>query len=311
MRATVPVLARGAGAGTIYAVGASIARPLRALQWMLRPRRSIPVGRFDTETNRWVDVQTAPGIERAELTLATYNVWFSDYWAVERYRAIATLLSARAPDVMVFQEVNSVALAEFLGQPWIRRHYHRAAAAGDDFGDYGMLMLSRLPITGVTYTRLPSRLGRGYLRAEFVVNGHPLVICCVHLESAKAAAPLRARQLARVFGALEAPNDVVVLGDFNMRDAEDSLITAPYVDVWPALRPDEKGFTEDTSINLLRWDSKPKKRHVRFDRILVKGTRWSPAAIELVGTEPISSACPRVFPSDHFGLVCRMVAGGG
>jgi hypothetical protein len=107
----------------------------------------------------------------------------------------------------------------------------------------------------------------------------------------------------------------VVLGDFNMRDAENDEVPTNFVDVWPVLRPGEDGYTEDTDINLMRWDSKPKHRQVRFDRVLLKGERWTAAEIELLGTEPVSPALPRVFPSDHFGvrcrLVCRPVDGGG
>jgi tyrosyl-DNA phosphodiesterase 2 len=277
------------------------------LRWVLRPRRDIPVRQFDARTNQWVDVDTVSAAERDDLTLATYNIWFSDYWANERYRAAAQVLAADMPDVIVFQEVKSAALTEFLAQPWIRQQYYQSAAVGDDFGNYGMLMLSRLPISRVTYTRLPTSLGRGFLRADLTVNGCPLVICSVHLESGKAASRLRAHQLSRVFDALGTADDVLVLGDFNMRDAENSRISAPYVDIWPALRPDDNGFTEDTTINLMRLDAKNKSRHVRFDRILIKGTRWAPVAIKLLGTEPISSALPRVFPSDHFGVLCRIV----
>ena len=98
------------------------------------------------------------------------------------------------------------------------------------------------------------------------------------------------------------------MGDFNMRDSENNLIDADYQDIWPALRPGEPGFTEDTSINLMRFDMKNKHRHVRFDRVLTKGDSWTPAAIELLGREPISDAQPRVFPSDHFGVVCELVS---
>jgi tyrosyl-DNA phosphodiesterase 2 len=284
-----------------------IARLRRPLWWMLHPRRSVSVGRFDVRADRWVDVEDVTAVERDDLTVATYNIWFSDYWAEERYRAIAEVLSAEAPDVIVFQEVTSGALAEFLVQPWLREHYYRAAATGDDFGNYGMLMLSRLPISGVSYNRLPTRLGRGFLQAELTVNGRGLVICSVHLESGKAKSQLRARQLRRVFRALGTAEDVLILGDFNMRDVENDRIRSPYIDIWPALRPCDDGFTEDTSINFMRYDSKNKSRHVRFDRILLKGGRWAPSAIKLLGTEPISDDLPRVFPSDHFGVLCRVV----
>jgi tyrosyl-DNA phosphodiesterase 2 len=268
---------------------------------------AVPVGRFDAATNRWRDVDASGAVERDELNLATFNIWFDEYFVDLRHLAIADLLSRDMPDVMVFQEVTPAALDVFLAQPWIREHYLRAAVTSADLGNYGMLMLSRLPINRATYTRLPTRLARGFLAAEFTINGRAVVICSVHLESGKASAGLRARQLGRVFRALSGADNAVVLGDFNMRDTEDGRIGPPYCDVWPALRPHDDGFTEDTSINLMRLDSKNKHRQVRFDRVLLKGTGWTAKSIDLLGTEPISSEHPRVFPSDHFGVQCRLI----
>lgn len=240
--------------------------------------------------------------------MATFNIWFNEYYAEDRYLAMARLLADRRPDLMVFQEVTPDALEVFLAQPWIREHYHRAAVVGRRVGNYGMLLLSRLPLTDVTYTGLPTRLSRGFLRATCRIEGRPLAICSIHLDSGKRSARLRRRQLRRIFRALRRDEDAVVLGDFNMRDTENSRITPPFVDVWPVLRPGDDGFTENTDINLMRWDSKPKRRQVRFDRVLVKGARWTATDIELLGTEPVSPDLPRVFPSDHFGVRCRLVA---
>ncbi|HET7667939.1 MAG TPA: endonuclease/exonuclease/phosphatase family protein [Mycobacterium sp.] len=239
--------------------------------------------------------------------MTTFNVWFDAYFAEQRYHAIARVLAREMPDMMVFQEITPEALSIFLSQSWIRKHYRSAAVAGGRLGNYGMLMLSRLPTAKATYTRLPTRLARGFLRAEFTVNGKPLVVCCVHLESGKRNVRLRGRQLRRVFRALRSADDAIVLGDFNMRDIENAQITPPYRDVWPMLRPDDDGFTEDTAINHMRYDSKNKDRQVRFDRVLVKGSAWAATSIDLLGTESISSAHPRVFPSDHFGVRCRFV----
>ena len=269
----------------------------------------MPVAKFDVTSNRWVPAgRTAgPGVtDRDELVLTTFNIWFSDFHAQDRWRAIAQLLSRNPPDVMVFQEVTPEALALFLEQPWIRVRYRRAAVTGRTVGNYGLLLLSRLPLDRVTYTRLPTRLQRGFLTAELTVDGRPVVIAGIHLESGKASARLRERQLGRVFGTLRRAENAVVLGDFNMRDSENGIITRPFRDLWPVLRPREDGYTEDTSINLMRYDSKDKHRHVRFDRVLLKGDRWAPTDIELLGTEPLSEDLPRVFPSDHFGVRCRL-----
>src|SRR5262245_3346038 len=162
------------------------------------------------------------------------------------------------PHLMVFQEMTPAAMSVLLAQPWIRDHYRSAAVVGDKLGNYGMLMLSRLPTARVTYTKFPTRLSRGFLKAEFTVNGRPLVVCSVHLESGKRSVRLRARQLRRMFRALRSADDAIVLSDFNMRDTENARIAPPYRDVWPLLRPHDDGFTEDTAINHMRYDSKPK-----------------------------------------------------
>jgi len=245
--------------------------------------------------------------ERDELTVATFNIWFDDYHAEHRYRAIADLLRERKPDVIVLQEVTSTALEIFLAQPWIRHEYLSASAVGTGTGNYGLLTLSRVPIAQATYTQLPTRQTRGFLETTLPLNGARLVVCCVHLDSGKSSARLRGWQLRRIFQALRSVENAAVLGDFNMRDTENERISAPFCDVWPALRPGEPGYTENTSINLMRFDARNKKRHVRFDRVLVKGNRWRATHIELLGTEPISPELPRVFPSDHFGVECRLV----
>jgi tyrosyl-DNA phosphodiesterase 2 len=58
----------------------------------------------------------------------------------------------------------------------------------------------------------------------------------------------------------------------------------------------------------MRYDMKDKHRHVRFDRVVLKGDRWTATDIELLGTEPIAEDLPRVFPSDHFGVACRLTS---
>lgn len=274
---------------------------------LLRRRRSVAVRKFDAASAAWSSADAAAAVDRDELTVATFNIWFDDFHAEQRYLAIADLLCERRPDVIALQEVTPAALEIFLGRPWVRDQYLSASAVGGDVGNYGMLMLSRVPITRAAYSRLPTRQSRGFLEAELAVNDVRPIVCCLHLDSGKSSARLRNWQLRRIFRAQKSAEDAVLLGDFNMRDAENDRITPPYCDLWPMLRPHEPGFTEDTSINHMRFDARNKKRQVRFDRVLLKGTRWRAASIELLGTQPIAPQLPRVFPSDHFGLECRLV----
>ena len=262
---------------------------------------------FDPVAARWVPTPRAdPAADVDHLTLTTYNVWFDDSHAERRFEAIADVLCPHRPDVMVFQEVTPLALATFLAQDWIRHDYRSASVVGGDAGNYGMLLLTRIPVAEVTYVPLPTELSRALLVADLVIGESTLRVCSAHLDSGKARSRLRARQLRRILAVVRPAADAVVLGDFNMRDAENGRITAPFRDVWPALRPDEPGYTEDTTINHMRYDMKDKHRHVRFDRVLLVGDGWSASAIDLLGTEPVSPELPRVFPSDHFGLRCDL-----
>lgn len=281
----------------------------RIRRWLTPRRRDVAVQAFGDRG--WTPTGTGGESDRPELVLSTFNVWNDGHFADQRYRTIAEIVVGHQADIMVFQEVTKHARDILLGHPWVRRHCVSAAVTGGAAGDYGMLMLSRVPLREVTYTQLPSRMLRGFLRAEVTAGGVRTTVCSVHLDSGKASAGLRARQLRDVYSAVRSVEDAVVLGDFNMRDAENARITAPFTDVWPLLRPDEPGYTEDTSVNLMRFESRNKHRHVRFDRVLVKGSAWRPAAIDLLGTQPIAPSHPRVFPSDHFGLICRLHVGGG
>jgi endonuclease/exonuclease/phosphatase family metal-dependent hydrolase len=254
-----------------------------------------------------VDAGAAASVDRDELTLATFNIWFDDYHRRQRCLAISDLLRERSPDVVALQELTPSALEIFAAQPWVREEYLIASAVSEGTGNYGMLMLSRVPIIRATYSQLPTRQSRGFLEAELAVNNARQVVCCLHLDSGKSSARLRGWQLRRIFRAQRSAEDAVLLGDFNMRDAENERITLPYSDIWPMLRPNEPGFTEDTSINLMRLDARNKKRQVRFDRVLIKGKRWRAVDIDLLGTRPIAPELPRVFPSDHFGVTCRLV----
>ena len=136
------------------------------------------------------------------LTVATFNIWFDSHHAEERYLAIADLLGELTPDVIALQEVTPAALDIFSAQPWVRDEYVRAAMVGGDIGNYGMLMLSRMPVVprrlhppaDAPVARIPSGGTRGRRSRQ--------VVCCLHLDSGKSSARLRGWQLRRIFRTL-------------------------------------------------------------------------------------------------------------
>ena len=244
----------------------------------------------------------------ARITVATFNIWFDPYHARARHEAILGLLEARRPDVIALQEVTSDSLALVMSTPWIRARYQPSDVDGRTLDRYGVVLLSRLPARRMTLLPLPSGMGRKLLVFELEVDGLTVHVATVHLESLKES-DARGVQLGVIFAHLEATEHAIVMGDFNFCSSwaeENARIGPEYVDVWPAVHPDDPGYTEDPTVNRMRHQRKNPEKRVRFDRILVKSPVLRPLDVELVGTQPISPDLPDVFPSDHFGLFAAL-----
>ncbi len=272
----------------------------------------LSAGAFDAALGKWILNHASPEDthKRDRLTLATFNIWFGAYYTRERYQAIANLLAVHQPDFIALQEVTPPALEMFLGQAWIREGYFTTDMDGSTLSEYGVLILSRLPLNRITLMPLPSFMGRCLLLVETEINGVPLEVGTVHLESKRISARMRGLQLKKIFHFLKGMPNVILMGDFNFCASwykENNRIDPAYHDVWEVLRDDEPGYTEDTAINRMRDLIKGKHKQVRFDRILFKGfardSGWAATSIDLLGTQPIASELPDVFPSDHFGLL--------
>ena len=274
----------------------------------------LPFGVYEAALARWrYGVPSVENVERAALTFATFNIWFGAHVARQRYAAIAHLLATHRPDFIALQEVTPAALSIFLAQPWVQESYYVSDIDGSTLGDYGVVLKSRLPLRTLKLMELPSLMNRYFLWLETHVNGAVLCVGTVHLESLESSAALRGHQLKAIFNALRQSRQAVIMGDFNFCASwpdENDRIDPAYHDVWSLLRGDEPGYTEDTAINRMRYLVKGQHKQVRFDRVLLKSsdprTGWQASSIELLGTEPISPAQPDVFPSDHFGLLCRI-----
>jgi len=266
-------------------------------------------GKFDPQSGDWcIHTESGPATGLAELTLVTFNVWFDDHYALERCGALLEIVRQCDADVICLQEIKTRYLNFILQQPWVQKDYQVSDFTGRTIQPYGVLLLSRLPLTQLHLHRLPSVMARKLLVAGFELNGQTVEIATVHLESMKAFAPSRKRQLSLIFPALAKSRHAMLMGDFNFcarRSPEENAHLDPaYQDMWAALRGDDPGYTEDTGINLMRLEKTQKHKQVRFDRMLVRSSTpgWRPASIELLGTGPISADLPNVFPSDHFGL---------
>jgi len=246
--------------------------------------------------------RTAP----VDVRMLTWNVWFGGHMFDERRTALLAELERRQPDVIALQEVTADLLSDLMAASWVRAHYQMSDV--ELFQSYDVVLLSRLPIHRLTSLSLPTSMGRRLLVAELACG---LAIGTVHLESMKQSTHARATQLGLIQPYLAGLGDAVLAGDMNFQP-EDAIETAAldptFVDVWPALRPDDPGYTADSQINRMRFSLKPTLSRKRIDRVFVRATRWRPGRIELVGTEPIDGEGN--FTSDHFGLACMLAPAG-
>jgi tyrosyl-DNA phosphodiesterase 2 len=269
-------------------------------------------GKYVPDLQQWQPLR-AQEVKRSDinhLTVATLNVWFDEnYYFDARCRATLALLATDQPDIITLQEVTPAFLTQILHTPWIQAAYQVSDIYGDSIDPYGVLILSRLPIVNWQLIILPSRLGRYLVTAQALLNQTTTTFASVHLESRSYSAPTRAKQLARIFPHLASEPHVIVTGDFNFCSTSDEnrQLDPTYQDVWPLLHQTEPGFTENTDVNTMRWFQTGKHEQVRFDRILLRSQQpgWQARSIQLIGTEPISTATPDIFPSDHFGLLGR------
>jgi tyrosyl-DNA phosphodiesterase 2 len=273
----------------------------------------LPIHAFDASTGKWESIEASDKTtQRDTLTIATFNIWFGDLFATERHQAVADLLEAHQPDFFALQEVTRKSLSLFLQNDWIRQHYFVSDINASTFSPlhgYGVVLFSRLPVQKFRLMSLPSMMGRRFLVAEVLVNDTVFHVGTVHLESQKMSETVRGHQLKAIFENLDSVSNAIVMGDFNFCatwEKENKRILPQYTDIWAHVHPDRDGFTEDTSINVMRYNVRGKHKQVRFDRILLKSSRWQAQSIDLLGTQPIAPDLPDIFPSDHFGLLTHI-----
>lgn len=254
----------------------------------------------------WRPAPVAAAVAPHDVRVLTWNTWFGEHRFAARTAALLRELDARRPDVICLQEVTQPLLDALLDEPWVRHGYQLTDVVLDQ--RYDVVVLSRLPVAAVRALALPTQMGR---RLRVVELACGLTVATVHLESKRESIAPRAAQLRVIQPYLAAlAADAVLVGDMNFKpddEVETGALDPSFVDAWPALRPDDPGYTADSELNLMRLATKPTPpSRKRIDRVFVRATRWRPAAIELVGTAPIDDDA--TFVSDHFGLEASLRA---
>ncbi|GAB4060280.1 endonuclease/exonuclease/phosphatase family protein [Catellatospora paridis] len=209
-------------------------------------------------------------------------------------RQLAEAIQAVNPDVVVLQEVSrgwaiggGVDVAEYLsrelGMPFVW------SPAAD--GQFGNLLLTRLPVSGVRTGSLPygqGPMGRSYLKATLGLHGgRSLDVVTAHLTHRKPNTPTRLAQIDELLAKVDPAVPTLVAGDFNF---------------WPSW-PEQRSFTsagwvsaQDATGHGTAWTSPTDRPTNRVD--------WVFGSPQIAFTD--FAVLDQVTASDHFPVLATI-----
>jgi endonuclease/exonuclease/phosphatase family metal-dependent hydrolase len=256
----------------------------------------------------------------SRISALSFNVFSSDLRnARRRAKTTFRLIKKLNPTFVAFQEVEKWFLQALKLEPWSQTYYHSEFGSGRAPG--GLWILSKYPLAKVTYNEqtLPGQIQfdqrARVLTVQAVLSQTPppppprvvsgnsntvivpkdgVVITVAATTLDWRSADSRADSLDFIFATLSPFNDVLLLGDLNFDSGalpETAHIPENWLDVWPALQPNRRGFTWDPDTNAYARASDPNSRSSRIDRMLVKSVHWLPRSIKLVGCSSLDLLC--------------------
>ncbi|MCM2393123.1 poly(A) polymerase [Streptomyces albipurpureus] len=256
--------------------------------------------RWDGTT--WVST-AIPRRGSATLRVLTWNTLWDRYGAellnTERRRPLLLEVLRNADaDVIALQEVTSELLRLIRATEWVREGY-TLTPGGRDVDEYGLLLLSRLPVREAGH----HVLGPHKALTAIVVDSDPyglVTVAATHLTSDHTTdgATVRKGQLDRIAEGLAAlAGPVVLLGDFNdVGKAAESRLEL--TDAWTSVHgEDDQTPTFDPPRNPLAALSSLTGQAGRLDRVLLRDVEARRAVLR--GDTPDTDG---LFASDHYGV---------
>ncbi|MCS5709141.1 endonuclease/exonuclease/phosphatase family protein [Candidatus Berkiella cookevillensis] len=257
-----------------------------------------------------------------QLKVLSYNLWGAPQDAKNPYfqfkqrsQAVLKLISTIDADVICLQEVSRDWADKLLADPFIRKNFYSTDFNTDRVHSYfglSQITLSKFPIISATAYGLPGYEIYSLLNTQIQFGTQTISVNNVHLHSGKEHSSFRIAQLETIFNILtsqEQSDSTLIAGDFNFGDNwdENSVLDSapmPLTDIWKHLKDNDPGYTEDSHINIMRFNLKGCHKQERFDRILVQSNTMDATDIKLIGQAPIDPDA-QIWPSDHFGLLAR------
>ncbi|MFD0024340.1 poly(A) polymerase [Streptomyces sp. NPDC058382] len=261
---------------------------------------------FSPSTGTWEPAAAGSPAPSPGLTVLTWNTLWDRYDSdridtARRRPLLLDALRAADADVIALQEAEPALLDLLLGSGWVRDGYVVASEPlGRDVPDYGLLLLSRLPVREAGL----HSLGPHKAVAAAVVDtaGGPVTVAVTHLSSdhSPEGAVRRDAELAELAtGLAGVEGELLLVGDFNDGgDRPQSRLTM--ADAWHEVHgPTDRTATFDPSVNPLAAVSSLSGRVSRLDRVLLRTERLRARNAALTGAAPGAEG---LYISDHFGV---------
>eukprot|EP01083_Nonionella_stella_P220907 789858_1 len=313
-----------------------LSKDCSAPDFLKRFRRKHPIASSSTASqSSSSSSSTATGVIQGtrssseELLFLTWNVWFKEEVALrERIAAIGECVKRHRPHVIAFQEVTVNILHLMWSSDWFKE-YKCSVPTTRILPTYFVMILSRLPLRGSPNVNkfACSQMQRELVQCQIDLRGFKVTVATTHLES-----PVnkfmggkddlftgeRKTQIKESFKILDKQPLVVFGGDMNWNDnpkrkRNDGPVPLPsgWTDCWLTKHPNSAGFTYDGRANQMLANY----LQSRLDRVFVKGIEVE--SVKMIGTEAIPGVTYEkksrktvktlpVYPSDHFGLLCKL-----
>ncbi|MGQ9780435.1 MAG: endonuclease/exonuclease/phosphatase family protein [Bacillota bacterium] len=274
-------------------------RVFSVLSFLLSCRRGPVRLLFSFFLPTMVFIPAARAHERQEIRLrvATFNIHHgANARDLPNLRAVAALIRRIEPEVIALQEVDrrfglrslwrdqAVWLAKALGMECVFAATIDRRPRLPGHGEYGLAVLSRLPILAADFLLLPGELEqRGVLLVWVQKEGEAFPVGCTHLGLSSED---RRRQVASLLRWLPAHPGVLLLGDFNMEATAPALqeVAKNLLDLQAACGQGHEGTYSHHG------------RPVRID-YLFAGPAWRPLVCRLVPSRA----------SDHRPVVAELI----
>ena len=248
-----------------------------------------------------------------KFNISTYNIWgvnhFNFSFLEMRLPYIIEIIKNSGSDIFCLQEVSQSVLDAFLQNQWIQNNYEFSEKIinWSERANVICLTLTKYkPLRVAIYLLTGGLFSSDIICTEFndriIINTslHPGCKFSPGISDSSNYAKCRIEQIKIIHNLINLINPfkktMYLCGDFNIDfngnlsdwPELDSIKNLNFVDTWEILKPTEKGYTEDTIVNEMRWNTKQIEKQVRYDAILYTPNQFTqPLNIEIFGNTQI------------------------